>query len=70
MNKKKRRQKRSYIKHMNQVLIPSIMQKLMAKFFGDVFKKFNWPRESLVVTTKLFFGGMGVNDNGISRKHI
>ena len=35
-----------------------------------MFKKFNWRRESLVVSTKLYWGGPGVNDKGLSRKHI
>ena len=35
-----------------------------------MFKKFNWRRESLVVSTKLYWGGPGINDKGLSRKHI
>ena len=37
---------------------------------GDVFKKAGWPRESFVVSSKVFWGGEGPNDKGLSRKHI
>ncbi len=37
---------------------------------GNAFKELNLPREQLVVTTKIFFGGNGPNDVGLSRKHI
>jgi voltage-dependent potassium channel beta subunit len=37
---------------------------------GNVFKKLGWPRESIVVSSKVFWGGEGPNDKGLSRKHI
>jgi len=37
---------------------------------GNVFKKTEWPRESFVVSSKVFWGGEGPNDKGLSRKHI
>jgi len=37
---------------------------------GDVIKKAGWKREDLVISTKIFWGGDGVNDNGLSRKHL
>lgn len=37
---------------------------------GNVIKKVGWKRSDLVISTKLFWGGSGVNDNGLSRKHI
>ena len=37
---------------------------------GNVFKKTRWPRESFVVSSKVFWGGEGPNDKGLSRKHI
>jgi len=37
---------------------------------GNVFKKLGWPRESFVVSSKVFWGGDGPNDKGLSRKHI
>lgn len=37
---------------------------------GSIFKKLGWPRESLVVSSKVFWGGDGPNDKGLSRKHI
>jgi len=37
---------------------------------GNVFKKMEWPRESFVVSSKVFWGGEGPNDRGLSRKHI
>jgi voltage-dependent potassium channel beta subunit len=38
--------------------------------FGKVFKKGGWPRSEFVVSTKIFWGGSGVNQRGLSRKHI
>ena len=37
---------------------------------GSVLKKTRWPRESFVVSSKVFWGGEGPNDRGLSRKHI
>ena len=37
---------------------------------GNVLKKTKWPRESFVVSSKVFWGGEGPNDRGLSRKHI
>jgi len=37
---------------------------------GKAFKELNLPREQLVISTKIFWGGKGVNDVGLSRKHI
>jgi len=37
---------------------------------GNAFKELKIPREQLVVTTKIFFGGNGPNDVGLSRKHV
>ncbi|KAI0714796.1 voltage-gated potassium channel beta-2 subunit [Earliella scabrosa] len=37
---------------------------------GRVFKELDVKRTDLVVTTKLFWGGRGPNDMGLSRKHI
>jgi voltage-dependent potassium channel beta subunit len=37
---------------------------------GNVIKKAGWKRSDLVISTKLFWGGSGPNDNGLSRKHI
>lgn len=37
---------------------------------GNIFKKLGWPRESLVISSKVFWGGDGPNDEGLSRKHI
>lgn len=36
---------------------------------GRVFKKAGWKRSDLVVSTKVFWGGKGANDRGLSRKH-
>ncbi|MEL6823535.1 MAG: aldo/keto reductase, partial [Calditrichota bacterium] len=37
---------------------------------GNVFKRTGWKRSDLVVSTKIFWGGNGPNDRGLSRKHI
>jgi len=37
---------------------------------GDVIKKLGWKREDIVVSSKVFWGGRGPNDEGLSRKHI
>jgi voltage-dependent potassium channel beta subunit len=37
---------------------------------GDIIKKAGWRRADLVISTKIFWGGRGVNDRGLSRKHI
>ncbi|MHB8855448.1 MAG: potassium channel beta subunit family protein [Bellilinea sp.] len=37
---------------------------------GNVIKKLAWRREDLVVSTKIFWGGKGPNDRGLSHKHI
>jgi voltage-dependent potassium channel beta subunit len=37
---------------------------------GNVIRRLGWKRSDLVISTKLFWGGDGPNDNGLSRKHI
>ncbi len=37
---------------------------------GNVLKRMGWRRESFVVSTKIFWGGEGPNDTGLSHKHI
>lgn len=37
---------------------------------GNVIKRLNWRREDLVISTKIFWGGKGPNDRGLSHKHI
>lgn len=37
---------------------------------GEVIRKMGWKRSDLVISTKLFWGGKGPNDRGLSRKHI
>lgn len=37
---------------------------------GNVIKKQGWKRSDLVVSTKIFWGGDGPNDLGLSRKHV
>jgi len=37
---------------------------------GNVIKNMGWRRESLVISSKVFWGGEGPNDKGLSRKHI
>ncbi|KAJ7324703.1 hypothetical protein JRQ81_017723, partial [Phrynocephalus forsythii] len=37
---------------------------------GNIIKKKNWRRSSLVITTKLYWGGKAETERGLSRKHI
>lgn len=37
---------------------------------GKVLKKTGWKRSDFVLSTKIFWGGEGPNDKGLSRKHI
>jgi voltage-dependent potassium channel beta subunit len=37
---------------------------------GNVIKRAGWKRSDLVISTKIFWGGRGPNDRGLSRKHI
>lgn len=37
---------------------------------GNVLKKVGWKRSDYVISTKVFWGGQGPNDKGLSRKHI
>ena len=37
---------------------------------GAVVKKAGWKRSDLVISTKLYWGGEGPNDRGLSRKHV
>jgi voltage-dependent potassium channel beta subunit len=37
---------------------------------GEVLGRAGWERSDLVVSTKLFWGGKGPNDRGLSRKHL
>lgn len=37
---------------------------------GKVLKKAGWKRSDLVISTKIFWGGEGPNDKGLSRKRI
>ena len=37
---------------------------------GNVLKKMGWRREDLVISTKIYWGGKGPNDKGLSHKHL
>lgn len=37
---------------------------------GNVIRKAGWKRSDLIISTKIFWGGNGPNDRGLSRKHI
>ena len=37
---------------------------------GKVLRQVGWRRESFVVSTKIFWGGEGPNDKGLSHKHV
>ena len=40
------------------------------RIMGDVLRKAGWKRSDLVLSTKIFWGGKGPNDRGLSRKHV
>jgi voltage-dependent potassium channel beta subunit len=37
---------------------------------GEILQRTGWRREDLVLSTKIFWGGRGPNDRGLSRKHL
>jgi voltage-dependent potassium channel beta subunit len=37
---------------------------------GTILRKQGWKRSELVLSTKIFWGGRGVNERGLSRKHV
>ncbi len=37
---------------------------------GRIIRKERWRRSDIVVSTKIFWGGEGPNDRGLSRKHV
>jgi voltage-dependent potassium channel beta subunit len=37
---------------------------------GNIIWKMGWKRSDLVLSTKIFWGGKGPNDTGLSRKHL
>ncbi len=37
---------------------------------GNVIRRAGWKRSDLVISTKVFWGGPGPNDRGLSRKHV
>jgi voltage-dependent potassium channel beta subunit len=37
---------------------------------GNVIKKLGWRRDDIVVSSKVFWGGQGPNEQGLSRKHV
>ena len=43
---------------------------LAETMMGNVLQKKGWKRSDLVLSTKIFWGGDGPNDTGLSRKHI
>ncbi len=37
---------------------------------GNAFRRLGWKRSDIVVSTKIYWGGQGPNDHGLSRKHV
>lgn len=37
---------------------------------GEPLQEMGWKRSDVVLSTKIFWGGSGPNDKGLSRKHI
>jgi len=40
------------------------------EIMGQAIRDLGWRRADVVISTKLFWGGQGPNDKGLSRKHI
>lgn len=40
------------------------------EIMGQAIKELGWKRSDLVISTKIFWGGPGPNDKGLSRKHL
>ena len=40
------------------------------RMMGEIIQEKGWDRTNLVVSTKIFWGGDGPNDRGLSRKHV
>ena len=40
------------------------------RIMGEALQQLGWSRDSFVVSTKIFWGGKGANQRGLSRKHI
>lgn len=40
------------------------------EIMGQAIRDLGWRRSDVVISTKLFWGGQGPNDKGLSRKHI
>ena len=40
------------------------------RIMGQVLRRAGWKRSDLVIATKIFWGGHGPNDRGLSRKHV
>ncbi|PSQ95639.1 MAG: aldo/keto reductase [Bacteroidetes bacterium SW_11_64_17] len=40
------------------------------RMMGEIIREKDWDRTDLVVSTKIFWGGEGPNDRGLSRKHV
>ncbi|KAK4354885.1 hypothetical protein RND71_027079 [Anisodus tanguticus] len=40
------------------------------EIMGQAIRELGWKRSDIVISTKIFWGGSGPNDKGLSRKHI
>lgn len=40
------------------------------RVMGNAIRRLGWSRSDVVVSTKIFWGGRGPNDRGLSRKHV
>ena len=51
---------------------PGAAEEIMGLAMEQLFKEDpdNWRRTDILVSTKIFWGGVGVNERGLSRKHI
>lgn len=57
-------------KHLRNLHILALLGGQAEIDMGLAIRKHSWKRSDFVISTKIFWGGKGPNDRGLSRKHI